>query len=105
MHNIDIVKLVCKELGKSESLITYVTDRKGHVCVTPLIRPRYKTNWAGCRKRSSQTGLKEQSNGIWSTATGGKRLFLANTSIIMKKCTSIDEKIEICLIIEHVSVT
>ena len=30
MHNIDIVKLVCKELGKSESLITYVTDRKGH---------------------------------------------------------------------------
>ena len=30
MHNIDIVKLVCKELGKSESLISYVTDRKGH---------------------------------------------------------------------------
>ena len=24
------MKLVCKELGKSESLITYVTDRKGH---------------------------------------------------------------------------
>ena len=30
MKNIDIVKLVCKELGKPESLITYVTDRKGH---------------------------------------------------------------------------
>ena len=30
MSNINIVKLVCKELGKSESLITYVTDRKGH---------------------------------------------------------------------------
>lgn len=30
MRNIDIVKLICKELGKSESLITYVTDRKGH---------------------------------------------------------------------------
>lgn len=30
MSNIDIVKLICKELGKSESLITYVTDRKGH---------------------------------------------------------------------------
>ena len=28
--NIDIVKLICKELGKPESLITYVTDRKGH---------------------------------------------------------------------------
>lgn len=30
MKNIDIVKLICKELGKSESLITYVADRKGH---------------------------------------------------------------------------
>ena len=30
MRNIDIVKLICKELGKSESLITFVTDRKGH---------------------------------------------------------------------------
>lgn len=30
MRNIDIVKLICKYLGKPESLITYVTDRKGH---------------------------------------------------------------------------
>lgn len=30
MHNIDIVKLILKELGKPESLITYVADRKGH---------------------------------------------------------------------------
>jgi len=30
MANIDIVKLICKKLGKSESLITYVKDRKGH---------------------------------------------------------------------------
>ena len=30
MRNIDIVKLICLELGKPESLITYVTDRKGH---------------------------------------------------------------------------
>ncbi len=28
--NIDIVKIICKELDKPESLITYVTDRKGH---------------------------------------------------------------------------
>lgn len=25
-----IVRLICKELGKPESLITHVTDRKGH---------------------------------------------------------------------------
>ena len=30
MRNIDIVRLICKALDKPESLITYVTDRKGH---------------------------------------------------------------------------
>jgi dTDP-glucose 4,6-dehydratase len=30
MRNIDIVKLICKELGKPESLITHVTDHQGH---------------------------------------------------------------------------
>ncbi len=30
MRNIDIVRLICRELGKPESLIRYVTDRKGH---------------------------------------------------------------------------
>ena len=30
MRNIDIVKIIVKELGKSEDLITYVTDRAGH---------------------------------------------------------------------------
>lgn len=30
VRNIDIVKLICRELGKPESLIAYVEDRKGH---------------------------------------------------------------------------
>ncbi|MDR0519637.1 MAG: dTDP-glucose 4,6-dehydratase [Clostridiales Family XIII bacterium] len=30
MRNIDIVKLILEKLGKPESLITFVTDRKGH---------------------------------------------------------------------------
>jgi len=30
LRNIDIVKRICKELGKPESLIAYVADRKGH---------------------------------------------------------------------------
>ncbi len=30
MRNIDIVKLICKSLGKPESLIKHVGDRKGH---------------------------------------------------------------------------
>ena len=30
MRNIDVVRLICKELGKPESIITFVEDRKGH---------------------------------------------------------------------------
>lgn len=30
MRNIDMVRLICRKLGKSESLITFVEDRKGH---------------------------------------------------------------------------
>lgn len=30
VSNIDVVKIILKELGKPESLITFVTDRKGH---------------------------------------------------------------------------
>ena len=30
MRNIDIVRLICRALGKPERLITFVTDRKGH---------------------------------------------------------------------------
>ena len=30
MRNIDIVKLICRALGKPESLITHVADRRGH---------------------------------------------------------------------------
>lgn len=30
MRNIDIVKLICRELDKPESLISYVEDRRGH---------------------------------------------------------------------------
>lgn len=29
-HNIEIVKMICRKLGKPESLITHVGDRKGH---------------------------------------------------------------------------
>lgn len=30
MRNLDIVRLICQKLGKPESLITFVADRKGH---------------------------------------------------------------------------
>ena len=30
VYNVDIVKIICEQLGKPESLITHVADRKGH---------------------------------------------------------------------------
>lgn len=30
IRNIEIVKIICRELGKSENLITHIADRKGH---------------------------------------------------------------------------
>lgn len=43
MRNIDVVKMICKELGKSEDIITFVADRKGHDL-------RYATNYAKIQK-------------------------------------------------------
>ena len=86
MKNIDIVKIICKELGKPESLITYVTDRRDTICVMPLTRQRFTMNWAGFLKQSLQTALRKPSGGIWTIRTGGKRLFPANIRITMKKC-------------------
>ena len=63
MKNIDIVKIICKELGKPESLITYVTDRKGHD--SPLVvpqstfacMPRFVEQQRGDEQHKEQLGI------------------------------------------------
>ena len=47
MKNIDVVKHICKEMNRSERLITYVSDRKGHdlrYAVTPA-KIHYELGW------------------------------------------------------------
>lgn len=64
MRNIDIVKIILKALDKPESLITYVTDRKGHdmrYAIDPLLFIR---NWVGCRRPSFPMEFRRLSNGI-----------------------------------------
>ena len=87
MTNIDIVKIICKELGKPESLITYVQTAKVMICVMPLTRPRSTTNSAGYRKQNLQTVSRRPSNGIWITKNGGKPSSPVNTRTTMRKCT------------------
>lgn len=58
-HNIDVVKTILKEVGKPETLITYVTDRKGHD-LRYAIDPSKITNELGWEpKYNFDSGIKE----------------------------------------------
>ena len=87
MKNIDIVKIICKELGKPESLITYVSDRKGHDMRYAIDPTKIHNELAGCRKPNSQTVSKKPFSGIWITKNGGKPSSPVNTRTTMRKCT------------------
>ena len=86
MKNIDIVKIICKELGKPESLITYVADRKGHDMRYAIDLLKFTMNLAGFLKQNLQTVLKRQFSGILIIRNGGKQSFPANIRITMRKC-------------------
>ncbi|MBQ3294919.1 MAG: dTDP-glucose 4,6-dehydratase [Erysipelotrichaceae bacterium] len=58
-HNIDVVKTILRELDKPETLITYVTDRKGHD-LRYAIDPTKIENELGWKpKYNFETGIKE----------------------------------------------
>ena len=75
--NLEVVKTVIAELGKSEDLITYVTDRAGH---------DRTTNLDGFQLLHSMKESKRPLNGIWKTENGGKISYQAIIRIIMKRC-------------------
>ena len=60
MSNIDIVKLICKEIGKPERQITFVPDRKGH-------DRRYAVNAAKIRNELGWLPETEFKDGIKKT--------------------------------------
>ena len=59
MANIDIVKLICHELGKPESLITYVTDRKGHDMRYAIDPTKIHTELGWLPETEFQDGIKK----------------------------------------------
>lgn len=60
--NIEIKKIVCKEFGKSESLITYLGHHKGHN-MRCAIQPRFTMN-LGYRKSNLGTASRKLFSGI-----------------------------------------
>ena len=64
MKNIDIVKLICRELGKPENLITYVEDRKGHDRRYAIDPAKIYRELGGFRKQILKMESGRQSSGI-----------------------------------------
>ena len=58
-HNIDVVKTIIKELGKSEDLIKYVEDRKGHDLRYAIDPTKIETELGWKPKYTFETGIKE----------------------------------------------
>lgn len=59
MKNIDIVKLICRELGKPETLIQFVEDRKGHDLRYAIDNSKISA-YLGCRPEMTfEDGIKE----------------------------------------------
>lgn len=90
MKNIDIVKIICNELGKPKSLITYVADRKGHDMRYAINPTKIHNELAGYLKLSLMMVLRRLSNGILTIKNGGKLSFQENIRIIMKRCMVTD---------------
>ena len=59
MRNIDIVKLICRKLGKAESLITYVADRRGHDLRYALDSAKIKSTLSWTPKTAFCKGLDD----------------------------------------------
>ena len=58
-QNIDVVKIILKELGKPESLISYVTDRKGHDLRYAIDPSKIEKELGWKPKYIFDTGIKE----------------------------------------------
>jgi len=69
MRNIDVVKTILKQVGKSESLISFVEDRKGHDW-------RYAINFAKAKKELNWQPKVNFTDGIKKTINW----YIENTS-------------------------
>ena len=58
-HNIDIVKIILKQMGKSEDLITFVPDRKGHDLRYAIDSSKVEKELGWNRTYTFEDGIKE----------------------------------------------
>ena len=58
-HNIDIVKIILKQMGKSADLITFVSDRKGHDLRYAIDSSKVEKELGWSRTYTFEEGIKE----------------------------------------------
>lgn len=85
-RNIDIVKLICKELGKPESLIVHVGDRKGHDMRYAIDPTKIHNELGWLPETKFEDGIKRLYSGILIIKNGGRLSYLANIRITNEKC-------------------
>ena len=73
-RNIDVVKLICKELKKPESLITYVADRKGHDMRYAIDPTKIYEELGWLPETKFEDGIKKTIKWYLEHETGGKKL-------------------------------
>ena len=97
MRNIDIVKLICKTLGKPESLITYVTDRAGHDLRYAIDSTKLQKELGWERTYNFETGIKEtvdwylNNTGWIYNILNGEYKNAYKTDVTSKDCIKIDK--------------
>ncbi len=87
-QNIEIVKIICKELGKPESLITHVGDRKGHDMRYAIDPTKIHNELGWLPETSLRTASRKPSSGISITVSGGKPSSAASIRTTTRKCTA-----------------
>ena len=77
-QNIEIVKIICKELGKPESLITHVGDRKGHDMRYAIDPTKIHNELGWLPETKFEDGIKKtiqwyiNNRGWWETIISGE---------------------------------
>jgi len=79
VRNIDLVKQLCRLLGKTENLITFVEDRKGHDLRYAINSQRIQNELGWCPRVDLETGIKKTvcwylDNRQWWSVIKGKVL-------------------------------
>ena len=85
-RNIDIVRIICQELGKPESLIVHVEDRKGHDRRYAIDPAKIHRELGWLPETKFEDGIKKTIKWYLEHKNGGRTLSMANIRNIMPKC-------------------